>query len=849
MLAHTTGGEITKRHVRIIKYHIGKGLLLLSVAVVCACIGRIVVDFIVENATWWIEHWPHPLDPYVIGWGCLVGLVFAVGVVRSVRLILHKSQVGNSVRFVKGECPICTAEEDLLRRGPFVSMLYELLSAVPVDAGSCCVGLYAKWGEGKTSVINLLKEYCAKKADSRLTFIDFSPWKYSALDDLPFRFFLHIAEEIKRQKSMRRESAAFKTLARALRLKYNVSKVGTLGSLVDFVREGWSSIFYGEDDLREELKACLLMSAKRIVVIIDDLDRLPNDDIQKFVTFLKAHADVSGLIFLIAVDEERMSEAVGEMVSCESRAQRDAGRQYLEKIIPISRELPMVNGDELFHMLEREVDRLIASSLPSDVDVRNVNLKMCIPYLQDVRQFKRMLNAIAIDLAFAKRMADNNAFFGFDVGDYIAVSVLREFERDFYKAMPVVRRQMDSMTSDFDLDSSGVDDAWMNEHLYKYATVDGVDACRWFVSDRMGIRSKTTAGQTRYVMHNQDFPEEILGCRFSSRQYFPCYYHVETEGVPIRQSDLNEFHSCINQKKYPDEVITRVNSNNTLPYLLYALEGIPVHDNYDVAWFYIRVLVRISEKSLQPAMLAESVRSFELVPLNIYQRTFRTLFRYLSNVRSLITSGDLKLRLHKNDRFVGDALLPILKEEGAAYMMSEVIRIENDRHSKGASEVDCMFSHAQYAELETEFVALVSERQVDNYVTNHVACFDLLRCWMITMSKYNRDDWRKMFANVNDHCLDDYAALSKILVFFSYDQRAGQDDSLAFAVDVERLKLYWTDEQISRIKKTLETFLKKDAKDDLFLKCLRFVCYQMQVGGDFSNEAQMKYLHGDNFEI
>lgn len=60
------------------------------------------------------------------------------------------------------EYPISNISEDLLSRDIFVDSLVSSIKNY-VDKESLTIGLYGKWGEGKTSVINLLKEKLENK--------------------------------------------------------------------------------------------------------------------------------------------------------------------------------------------------------------------------------------------------------------------------------------------------------------------------------------------------------------------------------------------------------------------------------------------------------------------------------------------------------------------------------------------------------------------------------------------------------------------------------------------------------------------------------------------------------------
>lgn len=76
-----------------------------------------------------------------------------------------------------GDAPITEASEDILNRGRFVESLKSIISAYPLNEESVRICIDAKWGDGKTSIFNLLKEKLKEKKD--IVCIDFNPWYYN----------------------------------------------------------------------------------------------------------------------------------------------------------------------------------------------------------------------------------------------------------------------------------------------------------------------------------------------------------------------------------------------------------------------------------------------------------------------------------------------------------------------------------------------------------------------------------------------------------------------------------------------------------------------------------------------
>lgn len=71
---------------------------------------------------------------------------------------------------------IQTFSEDLLGRQPIVKMVANAIIAKTRNNHECyTIGIYGKWGEGKTSVLNMLKNYLLTHKSDRILISTFNP--------------------------------------------------------------------------------------------------------------------------------------------------------------------------------------------------------------------------------------------------------------------------------------------------------------------------------------------------------------------------------------------------------------------------------------------------------------------------------------------------------------------------------------------------------------------------------------------------------------------------------------------------------------------------------------------------
>ena len=97
--------------------------------------------------------------------------------------------------------PICNETDDILKRSSFVNNLADSIISWDKEK-SLVIGLYGKWGVGKTSILNLT-ENKLKESNAPIEIIKFNPWGYSESDDLLNPFIKQISTQLSKNKKNR----------------------------------------------------------------------------------------------------------------------------------------------------------------------------------------------------------------------------------------------------------------------------------------------------------------------------------------------------------------------------------------------------------------------------------------------------------------------------------------------------------------------------------------------------------------------------------------------------------------------------------------------------------------------
>jgi predicted KAP-like P-loop ATPase len=181
-----------------------------------------------------------------------------------------------------GDEPLENPADDALGYAPFTAKVAEALISLKPKSG-LVLALYGSWGGGKSTMLNFVaKNLDSRPKDEQPIIIRFNPWWFSGQETLVLNFFTELIAGL-RLNSL--TDTALKNLPRLLRiLGAGVSIIPTMepvGAVVGKLGKEFDEI--GRDTLskvRAEIENKLKQFPSPILVIIDDLDRLPDDEIR-----------------------------------------------------------------------------------------------------------------------------------------------------------------------------------------------------------------------------------------------------------------------------------------------------------------------------------------------------------------------------------------------------------------------------------------------------------------------------------------------------------------------------------------------------------------------------------------
>lgn len=98
------------------------------------------------------------------------------------------------------------------------------------------------------------------------------------------------------------------------------------------------------EHFKTKTEEILKQSKKKLVIFIDDIDRLDKDELFTLFRLIKLTADFSNTIYILSFDKEMVAKAIGQRFG---NGDHNDGSSFLEKIIQIPIELPAFRFNEL----------------------------------------------------------------------------------------------------------------------------------------------------------------------------------------------------------------------------------------------------------------------------------------------------------------------------------------------------------------------------------------------------------------------------------------------------------------------------------------------------------------------
>jgi hypothetical protein len=237
--------------------------------------------------------------------------------------------------------------------------------------------------------------------------VRFNPWHFQTEDLLLRGFFATLADAMGKSLPNMKEKAGdlLKKYGSVLSLaSLTVGAVVQIkpGDAAKGLGEAMSNV--GLDELRARIEGMLDEANKRLVILIDDIDRLDRDETHAIFKLVKLSASFKHTSYFLAFDDAVVSAALGERYGAGGAP---AGRAFLEKIIQVPLHLPPADENSLRLLALEGIQSALnqagieLTQAQVDVFLRHFDDAL-LPRLETPRRAKLFSNALMFALPILK---------------------------------------------------------------------------------------------------------------------------------------------------------------------------------------------------------------------------------------------------------------------------------------------------------------------------------------------------------------------------------------------------------------------------------------------------------------
>ncbi len=168
-------------------------------------------------------------------------------------------------------------------------------------------------------------------------------------------------------------------------------------------------------ELKEEVEDKLVQQQRRIVVTIDDIDRLAAEDIKQLFRIFKAMRNFTNVVYLLVFDKQVVMKTIAD-------TKEISGEAYLEKIIQVSFELPVPDKISLRRLLFEKLNNIFAETEKQQIHQArwsDLYFQVIDHFITNVRDITRFINTLTVTYPAVKHEVNPV--------DFIAIEFLRVF--------------------------------------------------------------------------------------------------------------------------------------------------------------------------------------------------------------------------------------------------------------------------------------------------------------------------------------------------------------------------------------------------------------------------------------
>lgn len=295
-------------------------------------------------------------------------------------------------------------ELDELQRRGFAAAAVAALERVSATSGFV-LSIDGRWGSGKTSTLAMIEQLIREESDPVPIVVHFNPWLVGDRDSLLRQFLGAMASALEltdHAANAKKVAAELSNYSKVFDLLKWIPGAEPWASIVKVVVKSAGDAASGFADQRSrdidaqksKLESELKQLDRRILVIIDDIDRLFPTEAFEMVRIIKAVGQLPNIGYVLAWDPEYVRRSLKSLAVPHADT-------YLDKIVQIRLPLPPLTPEAKLRLLNKALQSLSPAALWTHFPKQEERMQMLYfqglrDLLEQPRDITRVLNTVSV---------------------------------------------------------------------------------------------------------------------------------------------------------------------------------------------------------------------------------------------------------------------------------------------------------------------------------------------------------------------------------------------------------------------------------------------------------------------
>lgn len=314
------------------------------------------------------------------------------------------------------------------------------------------------------------------------------------------------------------------------------------------------------DKAKEDLEAILKESNQKIIVVIDDIDRLTNSQIRDIFHLAKQVGNFPNIVYILSMDREIVCRALQEIHNID-------GHEYLEKIIQVPFEIPQISKSKVQDYLLNQLNQIVnekSNDIMIDSNYLGGILNHCVtPYVNNLRDVNRLINIF--------KFKYEALYHEVNVEDMIGITTLEVLEPKLYKWIYNHKDILCKKIEDKTFRNKIISGEYRKGFYDEFKDMDiSPDKSIGFVSMMFPAFAKEINEYLGSYQSNRDNKKKMRIC---DDERFDIYFRHDLDSVEISRSIIK---GCLFlfDKEELEATIEKINKNENIIYFLEEVKAL-----------------------------------------------------------------------------------------------------------------------------------------------------------------------------------------------------------------------------------------------------------------------------------